>query len=356
MRVLLLSRYGELGASSRLRSCQYLSRLKAAGISVVVKPLFSNKYLSQKYSGITPIIEVAKGYISRGAAVLGSHKFDLIWIEKELFPWIPFVLEKCFLPNKFPIVIDYDDAIFHRYDRNKSQIVRCLMRDKIDKIMRSATAVIVGNKYLADRASSAGAQSIVSIPTAVDLDRYPEHTNSNTHGSVIKIVWIGTKYTSKYLSLLKEPLIALQKRFSVQLKVIGPSGIKFRGVDVVSVPWSESTEVSSLQDCDIGVMPLSDSDWERGKCGYKLIQYMACSLPVVASPVGVNFEIVKPGENGFLASSSIEWENAFVALCSSQTLRREMGKCGRQQVERNFSVQVLAAKLEKVLREAAHRQ
>jgi len=149
--------------------------------------------------------------------------------------------------------------------------------------------------------------------------------------------------------LLREPLAVLSQRFALKLRVIGGGAIDLPGVDVEFVQWTEATEVASIQACDIGVMPLLDSPWERGKGGYKLIQYMACGLPVVASPVGVNGEIVRAGENGVLADSASEWVDTLSRLLSDAALRQQMGKVGRKLVEAEYCIQQVAPRLVSLL-------
>jgi len=167
--------------------------------------------------------------------------------------------------------------------------------------------------------------------------------------------WIGSPSTAKYLQMLASSLETLSALFPLRLRAIGGGGVRLPGVEVENLPWSELEEVSMLQGCDIGVMPLADTPWERGKCGFKLIQYMACRKPVVASPVGVNREIVVDGVNGFLASSHDEWVRALERLKSDPELRKTMGANGRRMVEEKYCLQVTAPRLHWLLLEAAGR-
>jgi glycosyltransferase involved in cell wall biosynthesis len=134
----------------------------------------------------------------------------------------------------------------------------------------------------------------------------------------------------------------------IELRVIGAE-VSIPGVDVQCLPWKEETEAESIAQCDIGIMPLKDSPWERGKCGYKLIQYMACGLPVVASPVGVNVQIVRDGENGFLADGLQDWEIKLSQLLENSPLRSSMGNAGRARVEQEYCVQRVAPRLAQML-------
>jgi glycosyltransferase involved in cell wall biosynthesis len=139
-----------------------------------------------------------------------------------------------------------------------------------------------------------------------------------------------------------------------KLRIIG-ANVRLPGVDVEELPWTDATEVESIAACDVGLMPLLDSPWERGKCGYKLVQYMACGLPVVASPVGVNSDLVTVGVNGFLAATPEQWVSSLERLIREASLRRSMGIQGRRRVEADYCLQVTAPKLSSLLRQAAAR-
>jgi glycosyltransferase involved in cell wall biosynthesis len=352
LRVLLLSRYEDLGASSRHRSYQYLPYLRGLGHSIDVVPLLSNNYVQRLYTGRNaPVFEVMLSYLQRFIKLLQSGSYDLIWLEYEAFPWIPYRLESMFMNSSVPYIVDYDDAIFHRYDRHSSGLVRGLLKTKIDNVMKRATLVIAGNKYIAQHARDAGAQKVEVLPTAVDLDRFP--VGALPHNKVFTIGWIGTPQTSQYLKETEEALQIVCDNGNGRLVTIGSTAIDCDGVPTEMKAWSEATEVEEMRKFDVGIMPLVDSPWERGKCGHKLIQYMACSLPVVASPVGVNRDIVDHGTNGFLASTTDEWVKALETLRHDRALREQLGRAGRQKVERLYSTSVTAPRLAALLHEAS---
>jgi len=349
MKVLLLSRYDRLGASSRLRSFQYISYLESKDWSVEVSPLFSNAYVQALYSGKPLYLEVIKSYWWRFRTLMTIRKYDLIWIEKELFPFMPAVAERILNKLGLAYVVDYDDALFHRYDQHRSFLVRALLGGKIDVVMRKSSLVLAGNNYLAERAQLAGAKNIEKVPTVIDLDRYPIIAKKKSPELIIG--WIGSPSTSHYLTVLGSVFSILKQRFNIRIVAIGASDTTLKGSGIDVVPWSEYSEAALIQQFDIGIMPLDDSPWERGKCGYKLIQYMACNVPVVASPVGVNSKIVEHGENGFLAYNLIEWERCLSQLLSDESLRKLMGNKGRSVVESIYCVQKQAPKLEALMRD-----
>ena len=353
MKILALTRYGPLGASSRVRTMQYTDALAARGIDVEVSPLLGDEYVADLYAGRTDWRLVIRSYLRRVAVVATkARKADVLWVEKELWPWLPAWLERLFMAGK-PVVLDYDDAIFHNYDLHRSAFVRRFYGHKIDALMRRATVVVVGNDYLGARARTAQASRVVHIPTVVSLDRYlSTEVRVPAADEPIRIVWIGTPGTVRYLKELAPALVQVARDCAIEVRVIGAT-VEVPGVPVVSVAWSAETEAQEIARCDIGVMPLPDSPWERGKCGYKLIQYMACGMPVVASPVGVNAQLVRPGVNGFLASSAAEWAEALVKLASDRGRRAELGAAGRRLVETEYSLSINADRLAAELRFAS---
>ena len=352
MEVLALTRYGRLGASTRVRTLQYLPALRAAGISVTVSPLFSDDYVKELYAGRRSVATVTAGYWRRMRALRAAHRYDVLWVEKECLPWLPSILEMGLLLSGSRLIVDYDDALFHRYDCHPSAWVRRLLGRKIDTLMHRSVAVLAGNEYLADRAWQAGASHVTVIPTVVDTRRYrPRQEGSN---EVPVVGWIGTPTTSRYLRPLLPLFAALKKDTGVRFVAVGAREEDFTDTPVETRPWTEETEVESIQQFDIGIMPLEDSPWERGKCGYKLIQYLACGVPVVASPVGVNCEIVAPSENGLLARTPDEWDRALRRLLSASTAsRRAMGDAGRRRVEDRYSLESQSARLLAEIRKAA---
>ncbi len=352
LEVLLFSRYSRLGASSRLRFYQYLPYLKQNGIAVEVAPLFGDDYIKNLYFGKGKHPTVVLGaYFRRIKDLLRFRHFNLVWIEKELFPFLPAWGESLLNAFGIPYIVDYDDAIFHNYDLHPNKLVRFLLSNKINNIMKQAAVVVVGNNYLGERAYCAGAKRIEPIPTVVDLKRYSVVPKWDR--SPFTIGWIGSPATSKYIHLVKPALSDVCKNGNAKVVLVGAGSIMLNDVPVEIKPWTEESEVEDIQTFDVGVMPLSDEPWERGKCGYKLIQYMACGKPVVASPVGVNQQIVDHGINGFLAGDVTEWVAALKQLRDNVSLRYDMGYAGRRKVEEQYCIQVTAPRLVDIMRSVA---
>jgi len=348
LKILGLTRYTVLGASSRIRFYQYIPALRALDLELEVSPLLRDEYVERLYEKqATNWSELLMDYLTRIIQLFRIRSYDLIWIEKELFPNLPAWFERMLGRMEIPYVVDYDDAVFHNYDSSQ-QLFKRYLGGKIDEVMRNASLVTCGNSYLAGRAHTAGAQRVEILPTVIDLERYSVTVPESC--DLLVVGWIGSPSTVKYLDVVAEPLKELAKECRLQVRVIGAQ-FASTGLDVVCVPWSETTEVNEIQKFDIGVMPLVDSPWERGKCGYKLIQYMACGLPVVASPVGVNQEIVENGVNGYLAKTSDDWLKAFRLLGTDAAFRRDMGARGRFAVEQKYCLQVAAPHVVKLFRQ-----
>jgi glycosyltransferase involved in cell wall biosynthesis len=339
-----MTRYGPLAPSSRVRFYQYLPYLKQHGVEFQTAPLLSNDYVARLYSGRrSSLMSITAAYIQRIRQLTRARDFDLLWLEKELLPWLPAQAERMLLRLKIPYVVDYDDAVFHRYDLHKNGLIRLLLGSKIDSVIRCAALVIVGNDYLAKRAHDAGARKVEYLPSVVDTERY---FPKKTIGLDFHIGWIGSPMTATYVRSIEKPLNQLCRDPDVSVILIGAGNqLHLPGTRTVIRAWDEATETSEIQSFDVGTMPLPDEPFERGKCGYKLIQYMACGLPVVASPVGANRQIVEHGVNGFWASTNEEWFEALNILHKDKKQRNQMGAAGRNKVTQQFSLQAAAPRL-----------
>jgi len=277
--------------------------------------------------------------------------YDLIWAEKELYPWLPGSLELALWPREVPIVLDYDDAMYHRYDHHGNRVVRSALGRKIPQLISKSTAVVVGNAYLADYAYENGASRVEVIPTVVDLTAYRVKQFYETKS--LRMCWVGSPITSKYLALIANPLRRFAEQHPCELVIIGGRDLAIEGVPVSCVEWTRETEAEVIRSCDLGLMPLPDDPWERGKCGLKLIQYMAAGLPVIASPIGANNDIVEHGSDGFLASNDEQWITHIKQLNTSALLRSEFGARARHKVECNYDLAVTAPALGRLIRDVA---
>lgn len=351
----MLTRYERSGASSRLRLIQYAKSFDSLGLTSSLEPFFDESYLHRLYSGHSTIGPALAGYTRRTGQLIRAGRADLIWLEKEALPWLPWAIERALLPRAVPLVVDYDDAVFHRYDLHRSPFIRRLLGRKLDKLMASASLVTGGNRYLTDRAKAAGAQRVEIVPTVVDLNAYTRRPELFSP-SAPSIGWIGTPSTwTEYMEPMMPLLIQAANVAGGRIAAVGAGRAAAAHHLLDNLPWTEESEVTRIHAMEIGIMPLTDTPWARGKCGYKLIQYMACGIPVIASPVGVNAEIVEHGVNGFLASSDAEWAEALQTLLRDANLRARMGEAGRRKVERDYSLQVWGPRVAQMLREVANK-
>jgi glycosyltransferase involved in cell wall biosynthesis len=333
MRILILPRYTPRGASSRYRFWQFVPGLRSRGHEVEIKPLVGDGYLTELYTtGRRGGRVLAAGFAARFLATLRAGRYDAVLCEQEIFPFLPAVAEILVSKLNRRFILDYDDAAYCKYDRWP------VLRRKIGRLMSAAETVVVGNNHLAGYARQF-TRRVAVIPTVVDLGNYPNRQNEATCEQV-RVVWIGTPLTASFLQPLLPQLTELQKKHAhLSFRFIGAGSVPCNGLRAETPQWSLNTEAALLAQCDIGIMPLSDNEFTRGKCGLKLIQYMACGLPVVASPVGANCEIVEENHNGFLAATAREWFEKLDALIRNAALRKRLGEYGRAKVAASYTLE-----------------
>ncbi len=343
MRVQFWSRYSENGASSRCRSFQLVPGLARLGFSANVVPLLSKEYLSRQYVRRDLFRQLGSGLAGvaerfRRSGSLSS--VDVLVLEKEICPYAPFELEVLMLRRARRLVVDYDDAMWVYYERSR------FLREKISRIMAISDAVVAGSRVIEDYARQY-AKKVYLVPTVVDVARYPDCSRgegrepaTNSLRRPFRVGWIGTPVTSKFLPMMANALRRVAREIPlVFVSIGGGDSYGFPGVLMRRLPWTLETEAEDIGRLDVGIMPLQDDGFARGKCGYKLIQYMAAGLPTVASPVGENVHIVRHGVSGFFARSEDEWVDALLQLARSSDLRVRMGAEGRRIVESGYTLQ-----------------
>lgn len=270
----------------------------------------------------------------RVPAVVATHRYDVVFLQRELISTF-LTLEPL---TKRPRILDVDDAIFlHRGGRFAKRLAQL------------SDLVICGNDFLAEYFSRWN-KNVAIIPTAVDTRRYTPRPLNCSSQSKLVIGWIGTSGNFKYLYQIEDALEKAVKTLpNAIFRVIADKVPRFRGAlkeRLEFVRWSPETEVAGLQTMTVGIMPLADTEWERGKCSYKMLQYMACGIPVVVSPVGMNVQVLSLGTVGLAAKSPDEWADAILTILSlGDRKREEMGSTGRRIVEKYFSIDVIAPRL-----------
>lgn len=357
MHILGFSLYGPQAASHRVRLSQFQPGLAEAGMDLQIQSLLDNAYLQRSFSGRRPSLwALLAAYSRRLQALRQADCFDLAIVYAELLPFLPGWLEHQLL--QIPFLYDCDDAFFLKYRSSRLRLLQPLLGAKADRLMAAAVAVTAGNTGLAAYARRFNS-NVTVLPSVVDTDQFRPAAPSPAErsGGTFTVGWIGSPSTAPYLQLLVEPLQLLARERPVRLLVVGGPAPAIGGVEVIEQPWSLEQEVPLIQQFDVGVMPLPDTAWTRGKCAYKLIQCMACGIPVVASPVGANVEAVPP-ECGLLAKSPAEWLAAFRQLAVDPALRLRLGAAARQWVVERYSLRSALPVLFSVIRQGvatAHR-
>jgi glycosyltransferase involved in cell wall biosynthesis len=280
---------------------------------------------------------VGKRLWGRIRAFWRASRADIVIVQRKLLP----VWQVCLLRRAARrLVYDFDDAIYQRDTFTRKRPESWKRELRFWATIYAADTVIAGNDFLAERATAYGdSQRIHRVPTCVDPRPYPLATQSRS-GPHARLVWIGQRSTLGGLLHARQHWLCLGARLpGMELRLICDTRCTLPGVRVMLRRWSRATEKAELADGDIGVSWLPDDAWSRGKCGLKVLQYMAAGLPVVANPVGCHLEMVLPGRTGFLASTPRQWADAISCLAADPPLRRKMGEAGRRLVHERYSTQ-----------------
>jgi len=317
-RILILSRRRQ-GAPFRQRIEPYLEALAARGVATTVET-------------------VATGAWRRMRQLRRARSFDALLLHrKTLSAWDAYCLGPAHGRGK--LIYDVDDAVMfqaRRPDRPHPGRMRRFFRT-----VRLADLVLAGSPNLEDHARRAGARWVEVVPTGLCAERYPAKASYDAADGP-RLVWIGSRSTLKQLAHLKPALAAVGRAVpGVRLRVIADAPLAVDGLAVENVPWSREAEGRLLAECDVGIAPLPDTPYTRGKCGFKVLQYMAAALPVVASPVGIQVDYVRPEETGLHATTSDEWVEAVRRLAGDAALRQRLGQAGRRRVDEAFDVRVI---------------
>lgn len=346
--------------SSRFRVQQFLPYFRAAGIICLHLPSVPAQAYSPKTSypavnRILFLIFLAVKAFLRLIELPIVALSDVVFIQKEILPYSFFHFEKIVNSINSRTIFDFDDAIFLPESRSGSKKLRSLVNEvRVNKTMSIVKTVIAGNSFLANHARGFN-QKVVVIPTAIDTEKYRPKLKQ---GDGVVIGWMGTSGNFKNLAELTTVLKSLKKREKISLKIVSNRKPDFLEEldDIIPTKfsrWSSDRELDDLQSFDIGLMPLDDNQRNRGKCGFKLLQYMSVGIACIGSPVGVNTEIIDESVNGYLANSSAEWARCLENLISNKKLRESFGKNGREKVVRVYSVSAIAPKLIEQIRATA---
>ncbi len=345
MKVLFIVPYPTEGASNRVRVEQFISHLEPRGVICKVRPFVNRRFfkiLYRPHRYVEKIFWFIVGTINRIFDIIRSYRYDIVFIHREAYPFGGPIFESILYRMKKTIIFDFDDAIFlHSTSEHNIYIERFKKPDKVSKIIRMSREVIVGNDYLREYALKFN-NNVTVIPSSIDTEKYYPLENRLDRKDVV-IGWIGSNTTKNFLYDLEDVFAELSRRYhNVTFKFVGASFYSAKLKKVINEEWSLEDELTSLQNFDIGIMPMPDNEWTRGKCGFKAILYMACAIPVVASPVGVNAKIVEDGVNGYLVRDRKGWRDKLSVLIEDKGLREEMGRKGRGKVLNEYSLNLTA--------------
>jgi glycosyltransferase involved in cell wall biosynthesis len=324
----------------RYRCEQYIPFLEAAGFECVYSPiLVDEKEDNDLYYGnyLQKLMLFTRGAVRRLRDVIRAGKFDIVFIYREAFMTGTTVFEKLVKRSGAKIIFDFDDAIWkHDVSEGNKALSWLKSPEKINDILAMADLVFAGNQYLADYAKQF-AKEVVVIPSTIDLDYY-RLPPKKVSGRVI-IGWSGSLTTIEHFKTILPVLKTLKAKYSelIDFNVLGLGQYLNEDLRIQGITWTPETEVKEIALFDIGIMPLPDNEWSRGKCGMKGLQYMALEVPTVMSAIGVNKDIIDDGVNGFLASSEEEWVQKLSLLIESEELRTKLGKAGRKTIEGKYS-------------------
>ncbi|MDF9795196.1 glycosyltransferase involved in cell wall biosynthesis [Catalinimonas alkaloidigena] len=340
--IVFLCPYPEGGApSQRFRFEQYLQALNDNGFQYRIEGFLdekTNRILYQPGQTAKKLLGVLKGFLRRLLFLPTLNKADYVFIHREATPVGPPIVEWIIAKIlKKKIIYDFDDAIWLRDTSGiNSFMAKIKWQQKVASICRWSYKVSAGNNYLYDFAKQY-CQQIVLNPTTIDTEHY-HNQRKNQHDSPLTIGWTGSHSTMKYLYAIEDVLQQLEKVYAFRFVVISNRPPEMKLKNLHFIPWKEATEIDDLLQLHIGIMPLPDDLWAKGKCGFKALQYLSLGIPALVSPVGVNAKIVAQGVNGYLCSSDQEWYDSLSKLLNDQELRTRMGAAGRNKVEEEYSV------------------
>ncbi len=346
IRVRFLTQTDELGASARLRAYAFWTYLAQEGFVVTIDPAnteaTTSGYAKTALMRLSGIVETAA-------------QNDVIVIQRDfvnhLYPWI----EWLYAQSNRPIILDVDDAIDARPpDHPPTWRTKLLgTSNKLEKLARLSHTVVAGNDLLADRIRPWN-PNVKVIPTCLDLTNFPRPApRPLPKDRPVVIGWIGSPMTTFYLGLVKEALREISKKHNIIFRTVGASALSWDGVKLDQRIWNMATERADVEGFDIGIMPLTDDEWSRSKCGTKLIQYFATAVPVIASPVGMNVVAVDKGRAGLLAGTTREWMDAFEKLLTDGQVYTRLSVAGRDRAETHYDVRRYVPVWSEILRKAA---
>ncbi len=351
--VLFLTRYPIEGASSRYRVYQYVPHLEKLGVTCRVQSFMDKTMYERSFAaggaGLK-LWHMLKASLSRIRVLMRYKDFDVIYMQREMFPFGPPLAERFLKSRGAILVFDYDDALFiERPSRYNAWAASFRSAEKTFDIFWLSDCVIAGNDWLRDVARQYCTRA-ETIEVAEDTNRIKLRAPHTNQGGVL-VGWLGSPSTVKYLRQVEAVLRRISNAYPfVRFEIMGGGDFNMGDLPVTHTDWSLNGELEALGRFDIGIMPLPNEDWARGKSGGKARTYMAAGVPPVCTKIGYNIELVRDGETGFLCMSDAEWEMALGKLIENPDLRQTIAVAARADVQERFSPERQAAKIHGVLR------
>lgn len=341
MRILFLTPYPRGSApSQRFRFEHYYSLLSESGISFHIQSFLDDRawrVLYQNGKFLLKVAAILRGFLRRFYGLFTLSQYDYVFIHREAAPIGPPIFEWCIAKVfRKKVVYDFDDAIWLANASDANRFASAVKYyHKVSSICRWSYKISVGNDFLADYARQFNA-SVQVMPTVVDTEKaYWQLKNQETKPVVVG--WTGTHSTIRFLEPLVPLVLKVCRETNAHFLVIADKSPTIDFEKFEFVKWTEETESEDVLRMNIGIMPLGEDDWSKGKCGFKAIQYMALGIPAVVSPVGVNSKIVDHNRNGFLCSNDQEWEFALRKLIADAALRKQMGEDAQHKIRSEYS-------------------
>ena len=341
------TKYNQRSASVRERFYKYIPFLKNNSIDVELKPLinddlFKSRIIKGKNLNLILCLNIFKRILN-----VIFQKKNLVIIQYELLPYFPSILEYYLSIRKIPYIIDIDDAIFHYYDKSDNFLINFFFKNKFYKIFSNAKVVFAGNNYLYKKAKKLGSKNTYIFPTLVDNSKKVIKKNEK-----FTVIWIGSPSTTKYLNDLKTCIENIATKHCINFLIVGSKDCTIKAsLNIKFVEWSLKLQDQYIGKSHVGIMPLRNTFWEKGKCGYKLLQYMKNELPILASPVGVNKKILDHGNNGYFIRNKKQWEKYILKLKNNSILRKKMGLNGKKKILNEYNIKVYQKKYLEIIRE-----
>ena len=349
IKILALLRPPSIDASSRHRVYQFINILEEKySIKVIVKPFYTNQQYHRYKNNNLPLIQIVKAFYCRFMIIKTMRFYDIVWISRGVAPIETPKIIKYFKGGS-RVVFDFDDAIYQKVGNYRLRKELARNWSTIPEYLKISDLVFAGNAYLKGWAKVYN-NNVEVIPTGLDVVPY-RNINDNPkikmkESKIISIGWVGTVSTSENLAIIRAPLEIVGRKYKIKfIQIGGTKQNKYSGIEYCYYDWSEDTQYDIIRALDIGVAPLEDNAFNWGKCGFKILQYMAASLPVVASPIGVQTEIINSGYNGYLASNEAEWIEKLEKLCLDSKERLILGQNAYKTVVTSYTKEVLAETL-----------